>query len=412
MEPKRGWVARQRAAPTSIRRAIGLAIAAAAVFARVAIGEPATEGAGRLLVALRDDDSSATESVVTPGGEHGAVVARTKNGRAVVLTDGGRSAEHEAVWSLVAAPSPKPRFAYAARDREKESGEFVTRVYCDSEAGPAMRQLLEGPFFDPSGKRLAYVGIMPDHLVKLVLDGKVLEDRERRSFAFAPKGGGWACAEEKQSRWCARFGTYTGGECDDVSLVMVSPDGERLAWVGKVGADTFVMADGERRQDVARISELHWLPSGRDVAWCGELKPPEGAGNAESRWVVVRGKEETRTDGFPCELQFSADERRMLFWAAASAPGERWSLLCDGKVLGTSYESGPAAFSPDGRSVAWVRTDGDGARWLHAGDANLRLGGRVMALEWNAEGTAVSFAACSDRALNWVTVRTESALPR
>ncbi|MCC6740082.1 MAG: hypothetical protein IT452_13630 [Planctomycetia bacterium] len=366
----------------------------------------------RGLLELPEDVAAAREFAVSAGGAHAAVAAQTKSGRFVMLTEGGRSAEHEAIWSLVAAPGPQPRFAYAASDREEASGAIVTRVFCDGEAGPALQQLLEGPFFDPSGKRLAYVGIMPDHLVRLVLDGKVLEDRERRSFAFSPKGGGWACAEEKQLRWCARFGTCTGGECDDVSLVTVSPDGERLAWVGKVGADTFVMADGERRPDLVRISELHWLPSGRDVAYCGELKPPEGAANAEARWVVVRGKEETRTDGFPRDAQFSADEKHLLFWVGASTPGERWSLVCDGKVLGTSFEPGPAAFSPDGGTVAWVRTDGDGARWLHAGDARTQLGGRVPSLEWNAEGTAVSFAVCSERALTWVTARTDSARPR
>lgn len=371
--------------------------------------QPSSE---RPLIEFPGDFASAKEFVVTADGGHAAMVVNTKNGKSVVLTDGGRSAEHDLIWSLAAAPSHKPRFAFAATDHDDESEGAKTRVYCGSAAGPEIRQLLEGPFFDRSGERLAYVAIMPDHQVRLVLDGKVLDDCERKAFSFAPNGQGWACAEQRRLRWAARFGKYEGGECDDVSQATVSPDGLRLAWVGQIGTDAFVMADGERRPNLARISELHWLPSGDDVLYCGEPKSVEERKDAASSWVVMLGKKEIWTRGFACDLQVSGDGKRLLFWVAESTLDERWSLHCDQEVLGKSWDRGPAAFSPDGRFVAWQRTDGEGVRWLCMGDAKFRLRGNLQSLEWSSDGSTVSFAVCGDRALSWVTVRSEPARPK
>lgn len=376
------------------------------------LGQSTQSPSERNLIEFPGDFDSAKEFVVTADGRHAAMVVKTKNGKFVVLTDRGRSAEHDLIWSLAVAPTPEARVAYAVKDREDGSEDAVTRVYCGSDAGPGMRQLLEGPYFDRSGQRLAYVGIMPDHLLRLVLDGKVLEDCERKAFAFAPSGDGWACAEQRRLRWAARFGQYEGGECDDVSHSTVSPDGKRLAWVGQIGADAFVMADGERGPDFARISELHWLPSGNDVLYCGEPKPVEGRTDPEPAWVVMHGNEETRTSGFACDLQVSRDGKRLLFWVAESTLDERWSLHCDQEVLGKSWERGPAAFSPDGQTVAWQRTDGDGVRWLSVGEERRQLTGKMQSLEWSAGGSTVSFAVCGERALSWITVRAEPARPR
>lgn len=302
---------------------------------------------------------------------------------------------------LVLSDSPKPRLAYIESAAGEAPGERLFRVVCDGVPSPLLLMVLDGPLFDPVGEHLYYAAISRDHRRRLFVDGIPRIDQERQRIAFAGGGNDLAYAEQSRNRWHVVFGNYIGGDCDDISEIAISPDGQRVAYVGRIGDNSFVMCDGVRGKDCAAIWDLQWNASGKYCIYCAEAVNSQ---SGQVEWMIVRGQEVIKEDSFVCKLRSSADDSRMLYWKSVSQLPKRWRLVSEGRSLGESDSPGECSFSPDGTGVAWVEEIGKAKRVLHVDDWLSVEMAYVGSIVWDSEGKKVAFGALCGREFWWKVV--------
>ena len=125
-----------------------------------------------------------------------------------------------------------------------------------------------------------------------------------------------------------------------------SPDGDRIAFIGKRGNQHFVVVDGVEHgpYDSTLKGSPAFSPNGRRVAY---------AVADSGKWkVVVDGKAGREYDSLIGSLVFSPDSKRI---AHAAKRGNKWMVVVDteeGKGFEGIQSIGPI-FSPDSKRIAY-----------------------------------------------------------
>lgn len=178
--------------------------------------------------------------------------------------------------------------------------------------GPLMNHFT-GHLLSPRGVRLATIAAKGEGAVVFVdgVEGPVLDEVVDSSFvgvSLPPELNDWLNLKELNDR----------DNKQTTQSVLFSEDGARYAYVGLVGAEFIVIADGK---------EVFRVPTEGYAGICGMRFSPGGK-----------------------HLVFALNPNR-------SGPGHGFRLVVDGKASGLSYLQPLPVFSPDGEHYAYVATD-------------------------------------------------------
>lgn len=274
-------------------------------------------------------------------------------------------------------------------------------------------------------------------------DGRYIYYGEGGPFSYGrnPYGPIWSI--NRYDRQTGEKRVVTGGNGSAASPVL-SPDGTKIAFVRRVGADSTIwlhnLADGSERQiwdgldrDQLEAFGTHhiypnyeWTPDGTNlVVWAGGKinRVPTGGGeiadipfNAD---VAVRYHKPLRSKRNPAPETIKS---RLIRWPAVSPDGESmvfaalghlyWMSLPDGEPQRvtdmTELEFSPT-FSPDGNSVlftSWSDTDGGklhSVNWRRGRPGNVATryssGAQLVNPAWSADGDKILVVAGSGTSL-------------
>ena len=334
-------------------------------------------------------------------------------------------------------------------------GGFFPRYLATSNGTGHLVYLRQGTLFavpfDPS--RLTLAGV----------PAPILEDVSSRAgaggfFAFAQNGtfvylagGGqglpisWVDSAGKIQPLHAPSGVYYS--------LRLSPDGNRLAFAVASGAGVDIWVKDLERDTPSRLTFLAgmnrlpvWTPDGKNIVFRSENSPAPGL-----YWIRSDGSGEAQrlTDGkldeFPCSL--SPDGKRLafngnanggsqdIFTAPIEGDPDHMRLGKPELFLGTPFNEGYPAFSPDGRWLAYMSNEsgipevyvrpfpGPGGKWQISKSGGLwplwsrdgrellfeTLDGRVMAVSYSVQGD--SFAAGKPRVWSETRLLNVSGMP-
>ena len=202
------------------------------------------------------------------------------------------------------------------------------------------------------------------------VDGGVSLSRDGRDVAYrARRGRKWLVVVN---------GRELSGEYLDVRSPVLSPDGKRVAFVGRSAKGEHLVVDGIQGPPYASVADLQFSPDGRKVACRGELgstwhvlvdgvqgDPFNNIGHetltlsadgkqvaymADNR-LVLNGKAQPPLESPLGGPIFSPDGTRVAY--IGQSPQFGYDVIVDGKVVGGAYTSG-FVFSPSGRHFAFV----------------------------------------------------------
>lgn len=159
----------------------------------------------------------------------------------------------------------------------------------------------------------------------------------------------WAQLTEDDKLIVVVDGKSDSVKYDDVSSIVLSPKGERVAYPVRKGLDWHMVLDGNEGPDYDGINLncLTFSPDGKRFAY--------GARKGDRWFVVLDGKvfPEAGHD-FVCYFAFSPDSRKFVYTAGK---GNKQSVVLDGKA-GQEYNLiGEPVFSPDSKHLACVAID-------------------------------------------------------
>ncbi len=182
---------------------------------------------------------------------------------------------------------------------------------------------------------------------QLYLNGKPVPDTVGATgMTFSPDGKRWAA-------WCfdapASWVVVDGKKQQEYARVMdvaFSPDSTRLLYLAESGVKRFVVVDGVEDQGAANIlTKPFFARTGNRYAYA-----VADSGSMDSRRAVI-GNERQATGRMIQNLQLSADGSRHAYYRAIDALASR--LVIDGQEVGVENAEGSQLhFSPDGRHVA------------------------------------------------------------
>lgn len=305
--------------------------------------------------------------------KHFAYAARQK-GAWCIVHDGKQGSWHNIIGGPVLSDDGQ-RLAY----RAKTSGGWC--VFTDGKEGKEYDKV-GFPVFSPDGKHLAYAAKAGEKEM-MVLDGV-----EGKAYESLENFAGWTTKlpfQSAESTAKSIFGTVVA------SLPVFSPDG-RFAYVAKQAGNWHVIVDGQESEpfeDVA-VSEflraLRFSPDGKRLAFIGKK------GGIRSFFL----------DGQPCGLSartdisactFSPDSQRFGFIAKS---GERESVFVDGRSVGTHDSVNLLIFSPDSQHFAFIAKSG-GKQLVFVDDRLIGTHDEVGLLVFSPDSARIAYAAKSGK---------------
>jgi Tol biopolymer transport system component len=143
-------------------------------------------------------------------------------------------------------------------------------------------------------------------------------------------------------------GKVDSTEYDDVSIIVISPDGERVAYSVRIGSKWFMVVNGKKVEvgdfDGISTAWITFSPDSKRLAF--------GAERGEKWFVVLDGKI-IPPDGhdFVSYFAFSPDSRHFVYVAGKD---NKQSVVHDGKAGPFYFLIGKPVFSPDSKHLAYV----------------------------------------------------------
>jgi hypothetical protein len=226
-------------------------------------------------------------------------------------------------------------------------------------AAPNIQQDDLGPVPDTGqiAHQTTYVAISPDcHDIAMVvktdndaelrINGKSIATADEISdVVFSPAGVRLAYAARRGKTWYAVFDSQeTSVGPSAPSNLLISPDARHLFYLTATADSQTAVVDGKPQKAYSQIAQV-------TISFAGFHYAYAGLGN-DSLWRVVRDGEETgQAYTSVRQIRFSRDGQQLAF-VAANAAGE--SVQRDATVYGPYYRvTSPPAFSPDGEHLTF-----------------------------------------------------------
>jgi hypothetical protein len=221
------------------------------------------------------------------------------------------------------------------------------------------------PTFSADGRRVAHTATRAGaHL--LVVDGREqdLGKADVSGLVFSPDGRQLAYVTRLDRIEAVTVGDAKGSGFDKVSSPCFGSDG-RVAYMARRKSQRFVVIDGREGKAYDWIGRPYFSPDGKRVAHAAsqggfvdeKVLPDLRYKSRGARYgVITDGVEGTWFDGpvLPW-IQFSPDSARMAYWVMGA---DKWRLMVDETKSIESDAPGSAAFSPDGKRLAYTTSTG------------------------------------------------------
>jgi Tol biopolymer transport system component len=347
----------------------------------------------KCVVVIGDQPGAAWDEIAgltsSAGGRHVAYAARLgAKWRAVV--DGQAGPEYDQIG--LDGPDrfwfsrDGGRVAYAARLGQK------WQVVVDGLAGAACDEVREDSApaaFSPDGKHTAYVA-RSGAKWRVVIDGQpglACDEIAPSSLEFGDDGPRSAYAARRGGKWLMVIDGRCGAEFDqvDVSSRVFSMHGSRAAYAARRGHKWRVVVNGQEGPEYEDVSELLYSPDGRRMAyvatdkgrgdrvvldgepgpWFDRVGSFQYCGRPAHATSAVATYRPPTAGKFPLghdniySLAFSPDGKRVAYTVGDRA-GTR--VVLDGKAGPTYPAAGTPMFSPDGKQLAYVVSEGRDGR--------------------------------------------------
>jgi len=243
------------------------------------------------------------------------------------------------VWS-----SDGKHWAYVCTNRRPTGITYAAVV--DGKMGPEY-YALQAPHFGEGGHfaYLAREGSSPNDA--LVLDGIPQQDFDGyTAFAWSPDGKRLAFVGRKQQRAYVVQDGKPGEPFDEATSLLWSPDGSRLAYLARVNREWFVVLGGVKEEPFDEVAALTFSPDGKRLAYRAK----------EGKYVIMVGGEKSGEYDYvgrpvwgPGGMFAYGVVKDKKSWVVAG----RWPDL-RGRMMNEGFEEvGTPAFSGDGKSWAY-----------------------------------------------------------
>lgn len=341
---------------------------------------------------------------IADNGEYTVATITDKDGRTFVSVDGKRYGhECDEIWSPTIAPNGQS-VAYAARSEGKN---YVVK---DSDVIGQKYDSVSHLSYSPDGKTFVFVASLGKESF-LVKNGERV-DRDFGvivDYIFA-NDNSMICVETDQGRsFLIRNGAKVSEEYDFILTVQVSPDGKSLAFVGcrnkeftvirdekqigavydgvssflqyaptseslafvaRIGGETFLMLNGDKYSEACEeIGDFAFLPDGKSLVYSRSTRDKDAPNKAEeplpgpalpplelAKWSLMK---DNREEGKPydciSDLVVSSDGNNIAFVAQEKG---KFYVIVNGKAVGEGHDAiSNLVVSPDNARLIFSTLD-------------------------------------------------------
>jgi hypothetical protein len=261
-----------------------------------------------------------SEPVLSPDGDHYAVVAGTSRDKEWGLIVDGRPAGYQGM---------EPQFT--------ADGHLFTKIALPG--GPGIAVLLDGkPFFRAQDARL-YIPPIGHNVVSVIV----------RQVMGDPNGLFLVVNGKK----------VEGSEATRIDNVWFSPDGRHYAADCVTPSGThFIIADGKKGEEYRALMDLRKTPTGARRLFefsTDSTRTAYIAHSGDKEFAVIDGVE---SEGYPfiSSFSFGGGGKRIAFIGRGANTRDRW-IVVDGKATQRNFAFDDLAFSPDGSRYAYTFHD-------------------------------------------------------
>jgi hypothetical protein len=371
-------------------------------------------------------DTRGGSSIVSAGGRMAYVGVRNQKSHHIVI-DGKEGPAYDSIMGL--RGNKDGHVAFIA-SRGSSWFQVVDGVEGKVHQGPAEEvhvTTTEHLLLAPAGKSVAYIvrrrldkprvdgRQVVEHEHDLVVDGKVVATAQYfNGKVFSPDGKRVAAVGKKDNGWALMMDGTTSQVYQEISDVQFSPDSKRIAFVGKNGVRSFAVVDGkELPTPFVKIEHFRFSADSRRYAFEAFKNP--------ARAVVVDGTVgPDLREIVENSLTFSPDGSRYAY--AGSVKYMDGRLVVDGKEQsvnvgtfqprsGSGVKYPALVFSPDGQRLAYVSNllDGKGGRSVMVDGKAGPTGNLFTAPVFSPDGTHFAYAAWYNQ--KWMLVVDGKASP-
>jgi hypothetical protein len=282
------------------------------------------------------------ELVMSPDGKHVAYDIDDYERGAQVVLDGKKGRTYDNVYSLVLSPDGK-RLVYVAQRPDPKA-----LVVIDTDEHAAGFQVLEGPFFSPDGKHVAY-SYEAEGAQRVALDGIAGPGYQKvKGLAFSGDGSKLGYLASSQDTWKVIVGGEVRIKFTDGSVpgcLALDPTGASVAYSLENGGRWAVFQNGQPGPvQYHEVSNLQFCPDGSRTAYV--------VGDDEVAYVMVDTMEGR---AFPEVLRetfrFSPDYRHYAYFARKSEDeAENLCVVLDNEATAgyRALVKGGPTFAADG----------------------------------------------------------------
>jgi Tol biopolymer transport system component len=238
-------------------------------------------------------------------------------------------------------------------------------IFFKSEKGVILKRLSELPSSTPGDdeneiERGIEFGVVLTHSVEFICPHRMVSERiiSKIDISSTKKNSLIISPDRKRVAYIGIVGNqqYVAADgknhrkYDDIKFLLFSPDNQHIAYAGKAGDDWYLAVDRKEEKQCEYIGALLFSPDGNRMAY--------GIAKGNKWCVVVDGKEEKQYDeiGF---LLFSPDSKHMAY---AATNGNKRFVVVDGKEEMQHDELGYITFSPDSKRLVYAAKDDD--KWF------------------------------------------------
>jgi len=263
--------------------------------------------------------------IFSPDGKRTVYSARIGN-KYLVVVDGKEEKLYDRILSVPTFSQDSKQLAYSARDGNKS---FIVVNGKEEKAYDSIGE--DTPIFSPDGKRIAYVIVVDDKWI-VVVDGKEGKqyDDIASTFLFSPDSKRLAYIARRGNKQTLVVDGKEGKLYDGIlkDTFVFSPDSKRFAYAARESYKyAFVVIDDIEQKRYDGIANLIFSPNGNRVAYMAKL--------GDKRVVVIDGKDNKLYDDLvQSSIIFSADGKHVSYGAKS---GDKWFMVLDGKE-GISYD--------------------------------------------------------------------------